>query len=132
MKQIPQNSEHLDAAQKEIDAKRLAHLESLSPADKKRFLAMEKAVSLLEKHEIQYILFAFPEINSPGIWQFNKSTYCPDPFSQTGNEQSRHMLWKCLGRMTKFFAEVWHFRITCVAENGETALEVDFKNELPK
>lgn len=71
----PNNIEHLEAAQKELDKRRCAYLSSLPEEDQNKHKIIEECVQKLEQNKIYFLLLAAKDIKEDGFWQYNKLSY---------------------------------------------------------
>ncbi len=126
MTNIPQNNEHWEAGQADVDRKRHDLVATLPRDAKARVAAIEEACRMLEEAKVPFLLVAAPEIPSKGVLQYHRHTYL-DRFSEEGETEAakfgQDMTSCCLDVISK----MWHFNVFLTDTEGNAVGKVIYK-----
>jgi hypothetical protein len=100
---IPQNEEHFEKYQDDVNKKRLEFINSLKKEDKKNFLLVEKVVAKLDKSNIPFMLLVRPISEPKGAaWQYYKFHGDVSQFSDEGKRRWAFNFWQIVYAFNKF------------------------------
>lgn len=124
---IPENEEHWEAGQAEIDRAREIAFAAMPAEEQHKMREIERAVSILENAKVPFFLWSSPENDVKGLWQYHRSTY-QDQFSEGGEEDRRKLMSLGIYAASHFFARTWHFDIVATDEWGKKVMECKFRD----
>lgn len=116
--ELPINDEHREAMQSELDKKRYAYVETLSPEDKERFKKMEEIVVQLKGANLPFILLACPERKKGFFWNYQAMTNEELPHSEKLEEEVKNLTFTAFMTHAQFSAKVFGHSMTVYSPSG--------------
>lgn len=114
---IPQNEEHWEAGQADVNRKKEALIDSLPEESRARIFAMEEACRLLEAAKVPFVLFASPDVPCKGVMQYNRETYV-DRFSEQGILEGDRFFNAAIQGSCEFFATIYRVDVEVRGQDG--------------